>query len=163
MSMAGGYPVVVEVDDHRYRHVVRIPKYAGRGKGAFCMPMPKTLAKVNRVVFNPVIRRVASRIPPMAILIHRGRNSGKYFRTPIFAFPTDDGFVIALVYGRNTDWERNVVTAGSCDLVYRNSCHALTDHRFIKKDEAETFIALPIRLALRLLRVDTFLRWRHVS
>lgn len=122
------------------------------------MPLPTTLARINRVLINPVVRRFAGRIAPLAIVVHRGRTSGKQYRTPILAFPAGDGFVIALTYGRNTDWERNVLDSGGCELVYRNTLHALTAPHFIRKDEAETVLPLPIRVALRLIGVDSFLR-----
>ncbi len=122
------------------------------------MPLPSTLARLNRSFPNPLVRRFAGKFGPLALLIHRGRTSGKEYRTPMLAFPTSDGFVIALTYGRNTDWERNVLAAGGGDLVYRNARHSLIAPHFIEKGEADAFIPLPVRSVLRLIGVDTFLR-----
>lgn len=122
------------------------------------MPLLRSIAKSNRVVLNPLIRRFAGKFRPFAILVHRGRTSGRQYRTPIMAFPAGDGFVIALVYGRHTDWERNVVSAGGCELVYRNQSHTLVTPRFVDQDEARTSIPAPICLVLRAIRVDSFLR-----
>lgn len=116
------------------------------------------MTKVNRALFNPIIRRFAGYIPPLAIINHRGRSSDKAYSTPILAFPADDGFIVALVYGRNTDWERNVVSAGGCDLFYRTTHHALTAPRIMGPDEARAFLPSVMHTGFRLIRVDSFLR-----
>ncbi|MDQ3612941.1 MAG: hypothetical protein M3412_01325 [Chloroflexota bacterium] len=161
-----------------FRHVQPIIVRAdggGRGIGprpgeaaaadAFCVlweihlvPIPKTMTKVNRTLFNPIIRPFAGRIPPLAVVNHWGRSSETAYRTPIFAFPAGSGFVIALVYGRNTDWERNVASSGRCDLVYRNQRHMLVNPHLISQDEARTTIPAPLWVALRAIRVDSFLK-----
>ena len=51
------------------------------------------------------------------VIIHVGRTSGRERRTPVTPVPTDDGFVIALPYGPDSDWVRNVLAAGSATLV----------------------------------------------
>src|SRR5690606_26899999 len=83
------------------------------------MPLSRTVARVNRYTINPVIRLFAGTVPPFAVLIHTGRTSGRVYRTPIMVFPSGDTFVIALTYGRGTDWERNVFHAGGCELIWR--------------------------------------------
>jgi deazaflavin-dependent oxidoreductase (nitroreductase family) len=45
-----------------------------------------------------------------------GGRTGQRYETPVNVFPTDDGYVFALTYGPNTDWVRNVLAAGSCEL-----------------------------------------------
>lgn len=121
------------------------------------MPFPRTLARLNRVSFNPVIVRVSGKVGPLAIMIHRGRTSGNEHRTPILAFSTGDGFVIALIYGRNTDWERNVLSAGGGDLVYRNTRYSLVAPKIVGSDKANPAIPLPVGVVLRLINVDSFL------
>ena len=43
------------------------------------------------------------------------------------AVETGDGFVIALPYGPNTDWLKNVVASGSATVVHEGSTY-LVDH-----------------------------------
>jgi deazaflavin-dependent oxidoreductase (nitroreductase family) len=68
----------------------------------------------NKHVTNRVLRGLAH-LPrgPFALVRHVGRRSGKRYETVIMVFPTEDGFVIALTYGPNVDWFRNLQAAGS--------------------------------------------------
>jgi deazaflavin-dependent oxidoreductase (nitroreductase family) len=78
----------------------------------------RPLIGLQKKVINP--REMASAGTPgayAAIIRHRGRTSGREYETPVGAEPTDDGFVIALVYGPKTNWVRNVLAAGSATIV----------------------------------------------
>ena len=70
------------------------------------------LARFNRVVTNPVQRLYAGRIPPLAIVEHVGRKTGRSYRTPVSAFVRGDVVTVRLPYGTDRDWVRNVVAAG---------------------------------------------------
>ena len=83
------------------------------------MVFPKKVAELNRVGLNRLTRHIADRLPGFGIVLHRGRRSGREFRTPLNVFRTDDGFVIALTYGPEADWVKNVLAAGGCDLLTR--------------------------------------------
>jgi deazaflavin-dependent oxidoreductase (nitroreductase family) len=65
-------------------------------------------------LFNPIAMRFAgTRIFPLyGVIQHRGRRSGKLFRTPVVIRPTSDGFIIPMPWGERTDWYRNVRAAG---------------------------------------------------
>jgi deazaflavin-dependent oxidoreductase (nitroreductase family) len=121
------------------------------------MPLPRFLPAVNRRVKNPVARRFAGRIPPFAIVVHKGRRSGNEYRTPIMAFPSPTGFAIALTYGPETDWVRNVLAAGTCTLEYRGDELPLTDPRLVHAAEVRAVLPAFIRYILRLMRVDDYL------
>ena len=77
---------------------------------------PERMARANRYVTNPIMRPLARRVPPWAIVHHVGRRSGKAYRSPVVAFPTEDGFLIPLAYGVERDWVRNIVAAGTFEL-----------------------------------------------
>jgi deazaflavin-dependent oxidoreductase (nitroreductase family) len=67
----------------------------------------------NKYVTNRVLRGLATGgLGPFAILGHIGRRSGKPYETTIMVWPTGEGFVIALTYGPDVDWRRNLVAAG---------------------------------------------------
>jgi deazaflavin-dependent oxidoreductase (nitroreductase family) len=125
------------------------------------MPLPPAVAKINRVITNPITRQFAGRVPPFAIVAHRGRKSGAIYRAPIMAFPAEDGFVIALTSGPGTDWVRNVLAAGGCALEYRNQRIELTDPKLLQGPSGAASLPGPVRFALRLLHVDEFLSLRR--
>lgn len=54
----------------------------------------------------------------ISVVRHVGRSSGQEYETPVQVVAVDDGFAIALPYGPNTDWLKNVVAAGSATLVH---------------------------------------------
>jgi deazaflavin-dependent oxidoreductase (nitroreductase family) len=60
--------------------------------------------------------------PPVIVLVHRGRNSGRIFKTPIEIMAGDlegGDFVIAPMWGRSSDWYRNVVAGGLVEVHVR--------------------------------------------
>jgi deazaflavin-dependent oxidoreductase (nitroreductase family) len=121
------------------------------------MPIPRSIARVNRAVTNRVTRGFAGRVPGFAIVIHKGRKSGKEFRTPLNAFATNDGFAIALTYGPETDWVKNVLAAGGCAIEYRGRTIQLTDPRLsILANERQRF-PNPVRFILELINVNKVL------
>ena len=74
------------------------------------------IAAFNRAIANPVMSRFAARLPGFGVVTHVGRNSGRIYRTPVKVFRTPDAFLIALTYGRDCQWVKNVVSAGGCQL-----------------------------------------------
>jgi len=111
------------------------------------MPLPQRLARFNRVATNRLIGRFADRLPGFAIVIHRGRRSGKEYRTPVNAFRTGDGYRIALTYGPDTDWTSNVRAANGCTLIVRGQRVTLRNPQLFT-DPANTWAPLPVRLIL---------------
>jgi deazaflavin-dependent oxidoreductase (nitroreductase family) len=124
------------------------------------VPIPKAVARFNRYVTNPVARLVAGWLPPFAVILHRGRTSGREYRTPVWAFRADQGFVIALTYGADSDWVRNVTRAGGCTLLRGGRSLEAVDPRLRAGPEAMTLVPRLVRWALRMLRVTELL---HIS
>jgi deazaflavin-dependent oxidoreductase (nitroreductase family) len=120
------------------------------------MPIPKVVARLNRVGLNRVTRRIAPWAPGFGVVVHRGRRSGRTFRTPVNVFPTSDGVRIALTYGADSDWVKNVVAAGGCRLLTRGRDLALTDPHLVHDPQRTGTRALE-RQVLRLLGVADFL------
>lgn len=121
------------------------------------MPFPKALAKLNKVFTNRVMIRLSGR-PPFGAIRHTGRVSGREHRIPINVFPADDDFVFALTYGADADWVKNVMHAGGLVLEYAGADIPLVRPRMITRSEAKPFLPVAVRVMLRLLRVDQFLR-----
>ena len=55
------------------------------------MPIPKTVARLNRVGLNRVTRRIAPWAPGFGVVVHQGRRSGNTYETPVNVFPTATG------------------------------------------------------------------------
>ncbi len=63
------------------------------------MRLSRRVAHFNRRVTNRIQGLYAWLLPPWAVIVHRGRRSGRNYRTPLFAFRRDRTIVIALLYG----------------------------------------------------------------
>ncbi|HEY4464819.1 MAG TPA: nitroreductase family deazaflavin-dependent oxidoreductase, partial [Streptosporangiaceae bacterium] len=76
------------------------------------MPIPKAVGRWNKVGLNRVTKRIAPWAPGFGLVVHGGRRSGRRYETPVNVFPGEDGYVLALTYGPDTDWVKNVMAAG---------------------------------------------------
>ena len=82
------------------------------------MQLPRQAAHFNKVVTNRLFRPLAGTVPPWVLVEHRGRRSGRLFRTVVWGFPNQADLVFALTYGPGADWVRNVVAAQHCRVMY---------------------------------------------
>jgi deazaflavin-dependent oxidoreductase (nitroreductase family) len=120
------------------------------------MPIPLRVARFNRRVTNPLLGLVSDRIWPMATLHHVGRSSGRRYRTPVFAFTTARGVVIALTYGTQVQWLRNLEAAGGARMVRRGRVLALSAPVRLHGADGARLVPALIRVGLRVMRVDDF-------
>jgi deazaflavin-dependent oxidoreductase (nitroreductase family) len=119
------------------------------------MPIPRAVGRLNRIGFNRIARHVAPWLPGFGVVVHRGRKSGRSYRTPVNLMRSGTGYVIALTYGADTDWFKNVQAAGGCELLTRRRRVRVGSPR-VFHDEARR-AARPIeRPFLRLLGVTDF-------
>lgn len=105
---------------------------------------------------------MAPHLPGFAMVAHRGRRSGRSYRTPVNIFAADGGYVVALTYGRESDWVRNVLAAGGCDVVIRGRERHLVEPELVH-DPTRGLVPPGVRPVLRLVGVDDFLRLRAES
>lgn len=120
------------------------------------MPLPRSLARFNLVVTNPVLGHVAGRLPGFAILTHVGRRSGRTFRTPVNLFHPDERYVVALTYGRDSQWVRNVMAAGGCDVLTRGRRLRLSKPEIVH-DPRRLLVPAPVRAILARVGVEDFM------
>jgi deazaflavin-dependent oxidoreductase (nitroreductase family) len=120
------------------------------------MPIPRTIGRWNKVGLNRITRHLAPWLPGFGVVIHRGRRSGRTYQTPVNVFPTTSGYVVALTYGPDSDWARNVLAAGGCQLRTRGHTVRLVTPR-LYHDEQRRGIRPVERRILRLLDVADFL------
>ncbi len=121
------------------------------------MPAPKSLARFNKRFTNRLTSRVAGYLPGFAIVSHVGRRSGRAYRTPANAFRTEDGYIIALTYGTQSDWVKNVLAAGWCELQTRRRRVRLSEPHIVT-DESKSWAPLPVRVILSLIDAPQYMR-----
>ena len=120
------------------------------------MPIPRIVGRWNKVGLNRVTKRIAPWMPGLGVVVHRGRRSGRLYQTPVNVFAAGDGYVFALTYGPDTDWVKNVLAAGGCELRTRGRTIRLTSPRLFH-DEARRDIRPLERQVLRVIGVADFL------
>ncbi len=120
------------------------------------MPIPKIVARVNRVLTNRVTVLFAGWMPGFGVVLHQGRRSGRSYRTPVNVFRRPGGYVVALTYGPDADWAKNVVAGNGCVLRVRRRRVRLVDPRLVH-DETRHDMPPVIRQVLGLLGVTDFL------
>lgn len=87
---------------------------------------PRSLARFNKVVTNPIQGIYAPYLPPWAVIHHQGRRSGRDYATPVFAWKSGHRLAVAVVYGERSDWLRNALAAGSVEVTRRGRFDAWT-------------------------------------
>lgn len=117
--------------------------------------------RINRAVFNPAQLKSAGSPGASASLIHhRGRTSGRPYRTPVGAVPTDGGFVVALPYGTEADWLRNVMAQGEATIEHEGRQHRVVEPEVVPIADAASSFSDSERRVFRLFGVDQCLRVR---
>ena len=95
---------------------------------------PARLVKLT----SPLAVRMAGRklFPLWAVLRHRGRKSGKDYAIPVAVLHTPTTFVIALPWGPQTNWARNVLAAGGATVRWKGVEHRVTQPTLVGKEVA---------------------------
>lgn len=120
------------------------------------MHFPHFLRRVNRVFTNPVLGTVAWIVPPLAVVHHKGRRSGRAYRTPVVAVRSATGFVIPMTYGRDVDWARNILRARGCELERLGQRVGLRNPRVVGFEAAEAHLPAVVRPFFRLADLPGF-------
>ena len=126
------------------------------------MPLPRSIARANRRVTNRLLGGLAGRLPWFGVVVHTGRRSRRQYRTPVNVFRRGDYSIIALTYGVNSDWVRNVLAAGGCTLETQGRTLRLSRPRLIH-DESRRVVPAPVRLGLGLIDVSDFLELSELT
>jgi deazaflavin-dependent oxidoreductase (nitroreductase family) len=73
--------------------------------------------RMSRLTKPIVLRTAGTSGSPTAVVRHVGRVTGRHHQTPVVAAAVDDGFVVALPYGPDTNWLKNVRAAGTATIL----------------------------------------------
>jgi deazaflavin-dependent oxidoreductase (nitroreductase family) len=125
------------------------------------MPLPRVLARANLVFVNRMLAPLAARLPGLGVLEHVGRTSGKVRRNPVAIFHRGaDRYVVALWYGPDAQWVRNVLAAGGCRVRSRGRwLHLVAPRRL--HDPRHRDIPWIVRPLAAVLSVDHALELRE--
>jgi len=114
------------------------------------------LAKINIAFTNRITRLFAGWLPGFGILTHAGRKSGKVYRTPVNVFRAANGFIVALTYSSQSEWVKNVLTAGGCELRTRGKKYQLSALKVVRDPSRRRF-PVPVRIVLRIVGADEYM------
>ena len=120
------------------------------------MPLPRSIARMNRRVTNHLLSGLETRLPGFGVVVHTGRRSLRQYRTPVNVFRRGDRYIIALTYGPNADWVRNVLAHGGCTFETQGRTLRLS-RPHLYHDESRRPVPAPVRLVLGLVNVNDFL------
>lgn len=117
------------------------------------------LRAFNRRWANPLILRFAG-TPPWSVarLDHRGRRSGAHRGTPLWAEPVSGGFLIAMPYGTDVDWAKNLIHAGEGLLKYQGVRYRVGSPRIVPAAEALPELPALIRLFIDMSGIRQVMR-----
>ena len=97
---------------------------------------PGWTARFNRLALRLSGHRY---FPLYAVVEHVGRKSGQAYEVPVALITSPTQFLICLPFGRGTNWARNVLAAGGCDIRWKGRLHHATAPRVVGRD-----VALPL-------------------
>ncbi len=117
-----------------------------------------TVRRISRATKPTVLKSAGTAGSPTSVVRHVGRVSGKEYETPITAVPTETGFLIALPYGPNTDWLKNVVASGTATIVIGGETVAVERPEIVSRETAERDFPAGAARALRIFGVEECLR-----
>ena len=99
----------------------------------------------------------------VSVVRHVGRTTAQPYETPVQAIATDDGFVIALPYGPNTDWLKNVLASGSATIAHDGNTHRVDRPEIIPMSVAAPRFSPKDQRTHRLFHVDQCLLVRRAA
>jgi deazaflavin-dependent oxidoreductase (nitroreductase family) len=127
-------------------------------------PVVKVVLRPMTKVLNPLILRLAGRrhFRMAAKIRHVGRVSGRTYTTPVSARRSGDMVLIALTFGSQSDWSRNVRAAGGCSIRIRGEDYDVTHPQLLTRQEARPLVAAAFspmeRAGFRLLGIRQLMR-----
>jgi hypothetical protein len=119
-------------------------------------------------VLNPLTRKISGRagVRLLGLVRHRGRLSGTTYLTPVAIGSTETMFLIPLTFGPGSDWCRNVLASGTCEVKLRGAEYVAQDAQVVDdsgvRDELEIAFNPVLRFLLAAQGIHQFLRLRKL-
>jgi deazaflavin-dependent oxidoreductase (nitroreductase family) len=102
---------------------------------------------------NPALKPIARYLPGTATIEHRGRKSGKPYKTIVTTYRKGNQLAIALGHGK-TDWVKNVLAAGEAEVHYARRQVHVTNPRILPAGSDGA--GLPFMARVQLPRMAVF-------
>ena len=128
------------------------------------MRFPDGIRTFNKRYLNRLTGKIArTSFGPFSIIEHVGRKSGKPYQTPIIAIPSAGSFVLALTYGPEVDWYRNVLAAGRCKILWHQQEYVIDEIESLGVEQALPYFPWFERRVLKLVGIQDFVRMKYRS
>jgi deazaflavin-dependent oxidoreductase (nitroreductase family) len=120
-------------------------------------------------MLNPLIVKLAGRrhFAMAAQIRHVGRRSGRTYTTPVSARRSGDMVVIALTFGNQSDWSRNVRAAGGASIRIEGEDYDVTRPQVMTRQEAKPLMQAAFspanRVGFRMLGIKQVMTLHVVS
>jgi deazaflavin-dependent oxidoreductase (nitroreductase family) len=150
------------------------PERVPQGTGSTLEPVgPSLIVKIvmrpMTKMLNPLIVKLAGRrhFHMAAQIRHVGRRSGRTYTTPVSARRSGDMVVIALTFGNQSDWSRNVRSAGGGTIRIDGEDYHVTQPQVLSRQEAKPLVQAAFsptnRAGFRMLGIKQVMILRVVS
>jgi deazaflavin-dependent oxidoreductase (nitroreductase family) len=123
------------------------PEHVANGTAGTLEPVgPSLIVKIvmrpMTRMLNPLVVKLAGRrhFHMAAQIRHVGRRSGRTYTTPVSARRSGDMVVIALTFGNQSDWSRNVRSAGGGSIRIEGADYDVTQPQFMSRQEAKPLV-----------------------
>jgi len=102
----------------------------------------KTVMRPMTKILNPLIVKLAGRrhFHMAAQIRHVGRRSGRTYTTPVSARRSGDAVLIALTFGNQSDWSRNVRSAGGASIRIEGEDYNVAQPQVMSRQEARPLV-----------------------
>jgi deazaflavin-dependent oxidoreductase (nitroreductase family) len=120
-------------------------------------------------MLNPLIVKLAGRrhFRMAAQIRHVGRRSGRTYTTPVTARRSGDMILIALTFGNQSDWSRNVRSAGRTSIRIEGEDYDVTQPQIMSRQDAKPLVQAAFRpmerAGFRMLGIKQVMSLRVVS
>lgn len=126
-------------------------------------PLQSVLRKLTQVTRPLAMRSAGSERSNTSIVRHVGRRSGRTYQTPVVAVGHDDSFLIALPYGKRTDWAKNVLAKGQATVITHGQTYEVDEPHLIPIAEATMHFGPKEQKLHRRFDVETCLRVHRLA
>src|SRR5512142_2486284 len=124
-------------------------------------PVQNALRLFTRAMRPLALRSAGKEGSSTSVIRHVGRRSGRTYETPVIAARHDDSFLVALPYGKRTDWLKNVLDRSSAAIVTNGHTYEVDRPEVIPMGEATAYFR-PREQRMHLqFHVDSALRVRQ--
>ncbi|KPK90991.1 MAG: hypothetical protein AMJ88_14795 [Anaerolineae bacterium SM23_ 63] len=98
---------------------------------------------------------------PYSVVTHKGRRSGRIYKTPVLASLLDESIYIPLPYGDRVDWLRNILAHDGCKIFWKGEEISASDPVVLEAETALSTLPEGRRNLFDRFEVEKFLRLTH--